>query len=391
MSLPLAVVFAAGGTGGHLYPGLAIGQGLRARFPDSRILFVGTKRIESRKVPEAGFAFEAITVHGLAGGGWRRIGRKLRSLSELAVGLPLWQSLAILRRFRPEVVVGTGGYVCGPVMLAAKLCRIPTLVVEGDRHPGLSSRALARLADAAAVACEECAQVFRSRRRGGRLWVEVVGDPIRPAILEARREEGLLALGLERDRKTLLAFGGSIGAPALNAALVDALRLLAREEWFRDGVQVLHLRGRRGDKQLSAEEAKELGLRYQAREYLDEMHLAYAAADLVLCRAGAATIAELTARGLPALLVPWSGAAHGEQAENASFLARAGAARVMTDGELGGEGLASELRRLLCDGEGLAEMARRSAAVGHPEAAGRVIEMILSLAAGRTGEKPPQP
>jgi UDP-N-acetylglucosamine--N-acetylmuramyl-(pentapeptide) pyrophosphoryl-undecaprenol N-acetylglucosamine transferase len=380
MKPALAVIIAAGGTGGHLYPGLAIAQGLREKFPAARILFIGTNRIEARKVPQAGFAFKAITVHGLAGGGWRAMPRKLRSLVELALGLPVCQSLALLRRFRPDVVVGTGGYVSGPVILAARIWRTPSLVVEGDRRPGLSSRALAFLADAAAVASEECARAFRARQ-GRRAWVEVVGDPIRPAILAARREEAIPALGLEEGRRTLLALGGSLGSLALNAALTGSLRRLAGEGWLRREVQVLHLTGRDPAPAAFVEEARELGLRYQAREYLDEMHLAYAAADLVLSRAGAATVAELTGRGLPALLVPWSGASHGEQAENASALVSAGAARVIGDRELSAERLAAELRRLLTDPAELARMAQRSKALGHPAATERVIEMILALAA----------
>jgi len=375
----LRVVIAGGGTGGHLYPGLAIAACLQRRHRGAEIRFIGTRRLEASKVPQAGYAFRAISVEGIAGplrfsGLWRR----LKGLAQLASGLPLWQSLWLLGRFKPDVVVGTGGYVCGPVVLAARLLRIPSLSVEQNQFPGITTRALARWVKVAVVVSEESAQLLRRLRP--ELRTEVVGTPVRPEVIETRREQGVAALGLDPGKRTLLAFGGSIGSLALNRALVGALKRLGQQEWFSREVQVLHLTGERNPVRLEPEGAAALGLHYQARPYLDEMHLALAAADLVVCRAGGTSLAEVAARGIPAIIVPWAGAANREQERNAQPLVEAGGAILIREEELTEERLAAEVGALLRDPERLGEMSRRSRRVGRPEAAERVVALIEELA-----------
>jgi UDP-N-acetylglucosamine--N-acetylmuramyl-(pentapeptide) pyrophosphoryl-undecaprenol N-acetylglucosamine transferase len=382
-------IFAGGGTGGHLYPALALAARLRELHSDSRILFIGTQRLEATKVPAAGFPIRFITVRGLAGPK-SALGllRKIYSAFLLVCGIPLWQSLGILRNFRPQVVVGTGGYVCGPVLLAARLLKIPTLTVEQNLLPGFTTRQLARLVDIAALPSQESAAVYPKPRgifvRPGKPKLMVTGNPVRGDLLRATREEGRAAFGLETGRKTLLVVGGSLGSPVINRTFLEALEILADEHWFRSGVQILHVTGA---PRAGAEEKWELGerarrarLRYQAWPYLDNLPLAYGAADLALCRGGGTTMAELAALGLPAIIVPWGGAANNEQYHNARPLAQAGGALVMQEDEFTAGRLASEIKNLLQNPAQLQEMAQASRALGHPEAADTIIGLMEELA-----------
>jgi UDP-N-acetylglucosamine--N-acetylmuramyl-(pentapeptide) pyrophosphoryl-undecaprenol N-acetylglucosamine transferase len=188
----LSVVFTGGGTGGHLYPALALAKALKRQAPDARILFIGTARLEAEKVPAEGFPIRIISVRGLAGS-WKSpkgLLRKLISAALLGLGIPVWQSLAILRKFKPNLVVGTGGYVCGPVILAARLLKIPSMSVEQNVYPGLTTRALARLVNAAALICDESVTHYPTPHgplsRPGLPRLVVTGNPIREEILKAK-------------------------------------------------------------------------------------------------------------------------------------------------------------------------------------------------------------
>jgi UDP-N-acetylglucosamine--N-acetylmuramyl-(pentapeptide) pyrophosphoryl-undecaprenol N-acetylglucosamine transferase len=384
------VIFAGGGTGGHLYPALALASRLRELQPDSRILFVGTQRLEASKVPAAGFALRFITVRGLAGPK-TPLGllRKIYSAALLALGIPLWQSLIILRSFRPQVVVGTGGYVCGPVILAARLLKIPTITVEQNLLPGFTTRQLARLVDIAALPTQESVAVYPKPQglfvRPGKPKLVVTGNPVRADLLRATKADGLAAFNLEKARKTLLVFGGSLGSPIINRTFLEALEILADEHWFRSGVQILHVTGapRAGvedNKWELGERAHRARLRYQALPYLDNFPFALAAADLALCRGGGTTIAELIAKGLPAIIIPWGGAANNEQYHNARPLAQAGGALVMQEDEFTSGRLASELKNLLQNSSQLEQMAQASRKLGHPEAADTIIGLVQELA-----------
>ena len=305
--------------------------------------------------------------------------RRARALGRLACGLPVWQSLRLLRRFRPDVVVGTGGYVCGPVILAARMLRLPTMTVEQNVVPGLTTRLVSRLVDVAGLVSDESVVRYgRPRRRGQR--IEVVGNPLRPEILTTTREAGAAALGLDPGRTTVFATGGSIGSLPLNRAFVGALELLGSE-----GV----LRGVAGDPphragehavRLDPARAQALGLRYLAVEYLDAMHNALAAADLVVTRAGGTTLAEIAARGIAAIIIPWAGAAANHQEQNAAPFAQGAAGIVIHDAELTPERLAAEMKRLLQDPAARDEMARRCRELGRPDAADRVIAIVEELA-----------
>ena len=413
------MVLAGGGTGGHVYPALAIASAIRALRPAADILYIGGDRMEATIVPQAGLPFRSIAVHGIAGD--IPAARRLRALIEIAAWVPLFQSLSILRGFRPEVVIGTGGYVSGPVLLAAKLMRIPRLALDGNRTPGWTSRLVARFVNVMAVAHPEMAEFFAARvGKGAR--VEVTGLPIRADVVSATRVRGARALGLDPARFALVVFGGSLGSRRLNEALRGALRRLVETSaapsgsvgeplcGLPPGLQVLHVvgqrfageneptssppspspraeRGQLGSGMESGHTRGEVpGIAYKAVPYLgDHYGDALAAADLVVARAGASTVAELTARGLPSVLIPWSAASTGEQWLNAEPLGRAGAAVVIPDQELTADRLAATLIELLGHPARLARMAEASRGLGRPEAAKTVATLALGLAEKRRG------
>ncbi len=370
------VVLTGGGTGGHVYPALAVAEALRKLSPQTEILYLGGDRIEAKAVPAAGLAFRGISVHGLAGG--VSAARRLRSLTELAIGLPLAQSLLILRSFRPQVVVGTGGYVSGPVLLAARLRGIPCLALDGNRTPGWTSKAVSRLVDVMAVAHPEMAEFFLGRMRKGRRVV-VTGLPIRAEVVDCSRETGAAAFGFDPHLPTVVALGGSLGSRKINEAFAGAIARLLEDPRFRDNLQVLHVTGQRF---FDTAKHPEPSGRVRLLPYLEPHYAeALAMADLLVARAGASTVAEVTARGLPAVLIPWAQASTGEQALNAEPLARAGAAVVIPDAEISVERLTQVLIELLSDRPRLAQMAAASRSLGRPKAAEDVAKLALELAA----------
>ena len=381
----LSIVFTGGGTGGHVYPALALAQRLRELEPGARILFIGTGRLEAKKVPAEGFPIKLISVRGLAGPrDFAGLMRKLHSTALLALGVPLFQSLAALRAFRPQVVVGTGGYVCGPVVLAARLLKIPSISVEQNLRPGLTTRLLARLVDVAALISEESVALYPMPKgrfaRPGKPRLVVTGNPIRPEIVNARKEDGLAAFGLSLERLTLLVVGGSLGSSLLNRVFLEALEMLADEFWFRNSVQIIHVVGTQSANPPElGERAKQARLRYQAHAYLDNLPLAYAAADLAICRGGGTTIAELSARGLPAIIVPWVAAANNEQYYNSKPLAHVGGALLMQEDEFTPGHLAGELKSLLQNPARLQEMSIASRKLGRPKAAEEILLIAREL------------
>lgn len=374
---PIRVLFAGGGTGGHLSPGLAVAQTLRLVYPDAEILFIGTAdRMEAQKVPAAGFAFRAISVHGLAGR-WTLAGlaKRLRGVLEIVSGLPIWQSLRIISAFKPDVVVGTGGFVCGPVLAAAKLSGRPALLLEQNEEIGLTNRMACCCIQLAAVISERAGEFFRARG----IRTEVVGNPVRPAILHTTRAEGVAALGLAANRLTLSVLGGSLGSTPVNSAISGALRELARESWFRDGWQVLHVVGPQRGGSLSPDDAVQLGIAYHAYDFLDNIHDVLAASDLIVTRAGGTFLAEIAARGVPMVIIPWSGAANDHQTRNAQPFASADAAEIISDAELSASKLRDVLGKLLPDSTRLAAMGAACKTLGFPDAADRIVGFIVEL------------
>ena len=374
----LRVAIAAAGTGGHVYPAIAIARALVARNPRVRILFIGTRdRIESRIVPASGFDFATISVRGLRGR--QPLLRRARGAWDLLSGRSLRQSLRVLRLHRPRVVVGMGGYVSGPVMVAARMLHTPRVTVEQNQRPGFTSRATARMSQVLCVVSQQSAEYCRELF-GPKVRIEVTGNPVRREVIEASREQALDALGLAPDRLTVVVTGGSLGSGGINAAFSGALERLARDEAIARRIQVVHLTGSGHPAHPDEELLAAAGLPYQAREYLDDMHIALAAADIIVTRAGGTALAEITVRGIPAIVIPWSGAAGAEQEQNARPLSEVGAAILIRDQDLNPGLLAKMLREVIEDDERREAMARRSKALGRPDAADKVAAIVEELA-----------
>jgi UDP-N-acetylglucosamine--N-acetylmuramyl-(pentapeptide) pyrophosphoryl-undecaprenol N-acetylglucosamine transferase len=364
----MRLLVAGGGTGGHLFPGLALAEEVKTRHPKNEVLFVGTARgLETRVVPKAGFQLELIDVGPL-----KRQG--LLGLLKGLLRLPrsLWQSLRILSRFDPDVVVGVGGYASGPVLVAAFLKGIPTAVQEQNALPGLTNKLLGRLAKACFIAFEEARPSFPARK------IHLLGNPIRGAFFDNYLHEKPLDENL-----AILITGGSQGAHGLNLPAAAAVEELAPELGPR--LSVLHQTGEKDAAEVAARYARlaATGARLEARPFIDEMAKAYAKADLLVCRAGATTIAELTVCKKPAILVPFPFAADDHQTVNGQAMVAAGAALLIPERELTGQGLAAELRALDRDRERLRKMARASGLLGRPEAAREIADVCVSLCGDR--------
>jgi UDP-N-acetylglucosamine--N-acetylmuramyl-(pentapeptide) pyrophosphoryl-undecaprenol N-acetylglucosamine transferase len=361
---PLRVVVAGGGTGGHLFPGIAVARELLRRMPDAQVTFAGTARgIESRVIPREGFALDLIRSAGLKGASPAALARGVLLLP--LGGLDAWR---ILGRRSPDVVIGVGGYSSGPVVLAAALRRIPTMLLEQNAVPGLTNRTLARVVDAAAVTFEETVTYFG--RRGF-----VTGNPVRAEFLDVDGSGGAqTADGAAAPR--ILIFGGSQGAHAINMAMVEAAPKLAA---YPGGMAITHQTGERDLADVRGG-YRRAGLEARVEPFLFAMDREVKAADLVVSRAGATTLAELTAAGKPALLVPLPTAADDHQRRNADVLARAGAAEVIDQRMLTGIGLADRIIALAADAPRRTAMARAARALAKPDAARAIADKVLELA-----------
>lgn len=367
----MRLCIAGGGTGGHVFPALATAAAVRARAPEAALLFVGTALgLEARLVPNAGYPFETIRVRGLKG---KRLTERVAAL----VMLP-WafgESRRILARFAPDVVLGVGGYVAGPVLLAAAARGTPTVLHEQNAVPGMTNRLLCRVATAVAVSLEAAAAHLPARR------LVVTGNPVRADLFGHSREASREIFGLARERSTLLVFGGSQGARRLNEVMRGAAEGLGER---REVLQILHATGERDREAVGAAYAA-AGVRAVVLPFIDAMGAAYAAADLVICRAGATTVAELAALGKPAILVPFPHAAGDHQRHNAEALAAGGGAVLILERDLTAALLAERIRRLVADPVRLTMMGRSAAAAGHPNAAARLANLLFEVAgaAGR--------
>jgi UDP-N-acetylglucosamine--N-acetylmuramyl-(pentapeptide) pyrophosphoryl-undecaprenol N-acetylglucosamine transferase len=358
------VVIAGGGTGGHVFPALALAAELSARAPGCELLFVGSRGgLEERLVPAHGYRLELLEVGKLRGEG---LARRLATLA----GLPRAgvRALALLGRFAPDVVVGVGGYASGPLVLAAAARRIPTLLLEQNSVPGSTNRLLARVADRVLIAFRRAARWLPADR------TLLVGNPLRPALVAQLRAPRTRAH--DRVRPCLLILGGSQGAHALNELACGAAPLLAAR---LPGLRVIHQTGR-ADHDAVCRAYAAAGVDARVEPFIEEMAAAYSAADLALSRAGATTIAELCCAGVPAVLVPYPHAADEHQAWNAREIAERGGALALLQRELSPARLAELLAQLLADGERLARMGRAIGVCAYPDAAGAAAEQVREVA-----------
>jgi len=352
----MRVIMAGGGTGGHLFPGLAVARALKEQNNMTEILFVGTAHgIEARVLPREGFPLETLTVKGIKGRGVRGAAEALWH-----VPVSLLRSLEIIGRFKPDCIVGLGGYASGPLLLAGRIRAIPCAIIEQNVRPGLTNRILGKVANRIFVTYQQSSAFFPPER------VIATGNPVRWRELpQVARSE----------KFTLLVFGGSTGAHKINLSIIEAL------EKMRDlapDLKIMHQTGERDFvrvKQLYAT----LPFDVEVFPFIERMNEAYARADLIFCRSGATTIAELTAYGKPALLVPYPYAAYDHQRRNAEALRQQGAAEMILDRDLSGEKLAAALRALHRDRERTTAMAQAARKLGKPDAAQRIAEECCKL------------
>ena len=350
----MRAILAGGGTGGHVIPALAIAHELQKQY-DAKILFIGTARgIETRLVPAAGFALRLVQVGALKN---VSLATRLRTFSDLPQSV--WESRRIFREFRPDVVIGVGGYASGPGMLAAVLMQIPTLVFEPNFVPGFANRAVARFVSAAAVHFEETGRYFRR--------CKVTGVPVREAFFEIAGAPAT---------PTVLVFGGSQGAHAINqVVMASAGEMLSRTP----GLRIIHQTGERDFNDAQAAYAK-LGGAIEAHRFIDDMPAAFARASLLICRSGASTVAEVTAAGKPAVFIPFPRAADDHQKRNAEALVKAGAAVVLEEPSLSRASLVETVSSLLGDSSKLRKMGDAARTLSHPNAARDITAMAATLA-----------
>jgi UDP-N-acetylglucosamine--N-acetylmuramyl-(pentapeptide) pyrophosphoryl-undecaprenol N-acetylglucosamine transferase len=353
----LRIVIAGGGTGGHLYPGIAVAREILRREPEAVVTFAGTaKGIESRVVPREGFELDVLRSTGLKGMSPRALARGLALLP--LSGVDAWR---IVSRRRPHLVIGVGGYSSGPVVAVAASRGIPTLLLEQNAVPGFTNRTLARMVSAAAVTFESTMPYFGRR-------AFVAGNPVRPEFFAPTADDR--AAGPPR----VLIFGGSQGAHAINMAMVEAAPRLAAGS----RVAVTHQTGER-DLDMVRDAYRRAGFEARVEPFLFAMDREIKEADLVVCRAGATTLAELTAAGRPSVLIPLPTAADDHQRKNAEVMQDAGASVVIGQNELSGERLASTIVTLGADGPRLERMAQAARRLARPDAARLIVDRALAL------------
>jgi len=362
----MRVIIAAGGTGGHLYPGVALAREFERQMPGSEAIFVGTTRgLETKVVPKEGFELITIAARGVMGKG---TGGAVQGLAMVPLGVA--QCLAVCRKRRPDLAIGVGGYTSPPLILAAFLLGIKRVIVEPNVHPGVANRALSPIANLVFVSFADTAPYFGSAK------TRIVGTPIRREFLEAPILPG--GGNAEARGLTVLVLGGSQGARSINRAMVVALPALIAAH---PGLRVIHQTGER-DYEDVASAYRAIGAGGVSAEvvpFLYDMPRVFRQADLIVSRSGATTVAEITACGKPAILIPFPHAVHGHQERNARVLERAGAAQVIVDARLSGDVLANAISALLARPDRLREMERRSKALGHADAAQQVVAACREL------------
>jgi len=365
----MRVVLTGGGTGGHIYPALAIGRAVTEKAPDSALLYIGTRRgLESRIVPQHGIAFEDIHITGF---------RRSLSWENVRTLVRFWQgvkrSKELLAKFKPDVVVGTGGYVCGPVVYAASKLGIPTLIHEQNVVPGLTNKFLSRYADAVAVSFAESVPLF-SRCPD----VVHAGNPCATTVLSANRNKGFASLGMKLETPFVLVVGGSGGARALNEAMAEMVPHLSR----LDGVHFVFVTGERFYEDVESRMKRKMPVvanRIHVHPYIHNMPEVLAAASLFVGRAGASFLAEVTALGIPSILIPSPNVTNNHQEANARSLADAGAADMILERDLKGNVLFDRIAAIMTDPARRSAMNRASLALGMPDAAGTIMSQMSRI------------
>jgi UDP-N-acetylglucosamine--N-acetylmuramyl-(pentapeptide) pyrophosphoryl-undecaprenol N-acetylglucosamine transferase len=353
----MKVIIAGGGTGGHIFPAISVAEEILMRSGTNEVLFVGTKRgLENELLSKRGYRVEHISARGIKGKG---VKESMAAVISAFKGVS--DSMSIIKKFRPDVVLGVGGYVSGPMVLAASLSGIPTAICEQNGYPGLANRILGKFVKRVFATFEESVKFFPSGK------AVITGNPVREDILRNRK------IKEESGAVTVLVFGGSQGAHKLNESVPEAISKLGRP-----GMKVIHQTGEKDFEPVKNAYA-ERGIDARVLPFIDDMAGAYGEADFVIGRSGAGTVAELTALGKPSLLIPYPYASNNHQLENARVLERSGAAVIVEDRDADAENLYAALTKLL-HRDKLNEMASHALELGKPDAAARIVNEISILA-----------
>jgi UDP-N-acetylglucosamine--N-acetylmuramyl-(pentapeptide) pyrophosphoryl-undecaprenol N-acetylglucosamine transferase len=371
----MELAIAGGGTGGHLYPGLAVAAAVREIDPKDGITFYGTKYgIESRVLPETDYAVRYVSAKGFLG---KRKSAQLLSPAYLAGGVV--QSFFYMSKKRPDVILGTGGYVSAPPVIAAWLLGIPVALLALDVMPSKTVRLLSRFADVIYSGFPECAEYLSKKST-----VIFTGNPIRAEIGGIPRDKGIEKFGLKGNRETILVFGGSQGAHSINRAVLGSLEYLKKSGRL-DGIQIIFQTGK-NDYEMVLKATGEYLPDVKVLAYIDDMPLALAAADLVISRSGSA-VSETLACGLPSILIPYPYAASNHQEYNARSLEKAGAAEVIMDRDLNGQILSEKISAILFDEKKYRQLSDSSKSLARRNAARDIAQKLIYISDKKCSEK----
>ncbi|MBI5848698.1 MAG: undecaprenyldiphospho-muramoylpentapeptide beta-N-acetylglucosaminyltransferase [Nitrospirae bacterium] len=369
----MKVMIAGGGTGGHLFPGLALAEEFKKRNAGAEVVFVGTEHgIESKIIPREGYPLQFLRAEGIVG---KSFMKKIGGVAKLA--LSFLDARRILAAMSPDIVIGVGGYASGAVVLTASLRSIPTLIHEQNSVPGTTNKILGRFVDRICVTYQESMSAFPM----GKTFLS--GNPVRMKVLKGERESACRLFSLASEMFTVFIFGGSSGASSINRTMVDALNHLGD---LKENIQFLHQTGDR-DFEGIREAYRKSGVKGTVAPFIYQMAEAYAAADIVISRAGATTLAELTGLGKPAILIPYPHAAGRHQEFNALKLKEMGAAYVLFEQDMNGQALAAVIREMFGNPEGLKEMQRASRGLGRPDAGSKIVDLAMGLLNNRTSAR----
>jgi UDP-N-acetylglucosamine--N-acetylmuramyl-(pentapeptide) pyrophosphoryl-undecaprenol N-acetylglucosamine transferase len=369
--IKMKIILTGGGTGGHIYPALAIARGIKDRAPSADILYVGTQKgMESKIVPAAGINFRTIDVSGLDRSSLLKAGKSIMKFP-----LSFWQSRDIIKEFKPDIVIGTGGYVSYPVVLAATYFGARTLIHEQNAFPGLANRKLAKRVDCVMLTFGEAARLMDAKN------IKTTGLPVRKQISEVNANKARAQLNFTADKFTLVAFGGSRGAASINRAMLEVV------ERYRDKeIQIIWITGETDYEEiksrLSSAIKKPSPCKLHLLPYMYNIEEALGIADLAVCRAGASTLSELQILGLPAVLIPYPYATDNHQEKNARALLEKNAVKMVIDEFLDGDTLYEMIETLRIDRDGLQLMKENMRKQARPDALNDILDIIFSYAKG---------
>lgn len=366
----MKVIITGGGTGGHIYPALSIARKIKDKYNDAEILYVGTEKgLESKLVPKEGFTFHSIRVKGFS----RKLSKDtLKSMKELALGMN--DARRVLKEFSPDVVIGTGGYVCGPVVFLAAMKKIPSIIHEQNAFPGVTNKILSKVVDRVAASFEESKERFSNLEK-----VKITGNPIRQDLFKINKDSAYRDLEVKKNIPLVLCFGGSGGQKSLNDAMLKFIAKNSNNKF----IQILHITGERFYENF-VDDLKKMGIdnldsNVKIVPYFYEMPKALNIADIAITSGGAITIAELTAIGIPSIIVPKAYTAENHQEYNAKALEKQGAGIMIKENELNADILSETIYSLLDDPKKLKEMSSKSKSIGIRNADEKILELIEEI------------